>query len=59
MYWPNVAQGWREAHNSFGVTETGLRWGVADGRVGGPRGLQTYILLANPNPCRRKWRCAS
>jgi hypothetical protein len=49
MYWPNVAQGWREAHNSFGLTETGLRWGVADGRVGGPRGHETYILLANPN----------
>ena len=21
MYWPNVAEGWREAHNSFGVTQ--------------------------------------
>ena len=31
------------------MTETGLRWGVADGRVGGPRGHETYILLANPN----------
>jgi Proprotein convertase P-domain len=49
MYWPNVAVGWREAHNSFGVTQTGLRWGLADGRLGGPRGYETYILLANPN----------
>jgi hypothetical protein len=32
------------------VTETTLRWGVADGRIGGPRAHQTYILLANPNP---------
>jgi hypothetical protein len=50
MYWPDISQGWIEAHNSFGVTETGLRWGVADGRIGGPRAHQTYILLANPNP---------
>jgi hypothetical protein len=42
--------GWREAHNSFGVTQAGLRWGLADGRIGGPRGHETYILLANPNP---------
>jgi subtilisin-like proprotein convertase family protein len=50
MYWPNIAQGWREAHNSFGVTETALRWGLADGRIGGPRSYQTFVLLANPNP---------
>jgi subtilisin-like proprotein convertase family protein len=50
MYWPNIAEGWREAHNSFGVTDTALRWAVADGRLGGPRGHDTYILLANPNP---------
>jgi hypothetical protein len=49
MYWPNIAQGWREAHNSFGVTTSSLRWGVADGRIGGARGFQTFILLANPN----------
>jgi subtilisin-like proprotein convertase family protein len=50
MYWPNIVDGWREAHNSFGVTETALRWAVADGRLSGPRGHDTYILLANPNP---------
>jgi len=50
MYWPDISQGWIEAHNSFGVTETALRWGLADGRIGGPRAHQTYILLANPNP---------
>jgi subtilisin-like proprotein convertase family protein len=50
MYWPNVSEGWREAHNSFGVTHTGLRWGLADGRLGGPRSYATFILLANPNP---------
>ena len=50
MYWPNIALGWREAHNSFGVTESALRWGLADGRIGGPRSYQTFVLLANPNP---------
>ena len=50
MYWPDISQGWAESHNSFGVTETALRWAVADGRIGGPRQHQTYILLANPNP---------
>jgi subtilisin-like proprotein convertase family protein len=50
MYWPNVSEGWREAHNSFGVTQTGLRWALADGRLGGARGHATFILLANPNP---------
>jgi hypothetical protein len=50
MYWPNRGGGWHEGHNSFGITETGLRWGLADGRLGGPRGHQTFILLANPNP---------
>ena len=50
MYWPDASQGWQEAHNSFGVTDAGLRWGVADGRIGGARAYQTYVLLANPNP---------
>jgi subtilisin-like proprotein convertase family protein len=50
MYWPDITLGWQEAHNSFGLAETGLRWGVADGRIGGARDFQTYILLANPNP---------
>jgi hypothetical protein len=50
MYWPNISQGWREAHNSFGVTESALHWGLADGRIGGPRTYRTFVLLANPNP---------
>jgi subtilisin-like proprotein convertase family protein len=50
MYWPDITLGWQEAHNSFGLTEAGLRWGVADGRIGGARAFQTYILLSNPNP---------
>jgi subtilisin-like proprotein convertase family protein len=50
MYWPDISVGWQEAHNSFGITETGLRWGIADGRIGGDRQHETYLLLANPNP---------
>ena len=50
MYWPNISLGWRDAHNSFGLTSLALRWGLADCRIGGPRGHQTFILLANPNP---------
>jgi hypothetical protein len=30
-----------------GVTAAGVRWGLAEGRVGGPEGYQTYVLLAN------------
>jgi autotransporter-associated beta strand protein len=45
QYWPNPD--WIESHNSGGMTETGTRWGLAEGRVGGPTHYQTYILLAN------------
>lgn len=47
MYWPFV---WAEAHNSFGVTGTGVKWGLAEGRNGGPLAFDTYILIANPSP---------
>ena len=43
---PTPAQ-WREAHNSFGETQTGTRWAVAEGEQGGPRNAETYILIAN------------
>jgi hypothetical protein len=48
QYWPYTPDQWYEAHNSFGQTAPGLHWGLAEGRVGGPREYQTYILLANP-----------
>jgi autotransporter-associated beta strand protein len=48
QYWPDPAPSWYEAHNSFGVTQLYTRWGLAEGRVGGPNNYQTYILLANP-----------
>jgi hypothetical protein len=47
MRWGATGTGWREAHNSFGVTEPGLKWGLAEGRAGGDRGYQTYVLISN------------
>jgi hypothetical protein len=49
MYWPMTPASWNEASNAFGVTETALRWGLAEGRVGGPNAFQTFILVANPD----------
>jgi hypothetical protein len=46
VYWPRSA--WYEGHNSAGETAPGTRWGLAEGRVGGPNQAQTYILIANP-----------
>jgi hypothetical protein len=48
QYWPDPAPQWYEAHNSFGLTTTATKWGLAEGRNGGAREYQTYILLANP-----------
>jgi hypothetical protein len=48
QYWPDPAPQWYEAHNSFGVTAVGRKWGLAEGRRGGSEAHQTYILLANP-----------
>jgi hypothetical protein len=48
-YW---GPGWTEGSISLGATAAALRWGVADGRLDGPRGYQTYILVANPDPTR-------
>jgi hypothetical protein len=53
MWWPGpamTADFWTEAHNSPGATETGIRWGLADGEVGGPQDAETYILIANTSP---------
>ena len=47
MYWPGAS--WNEAHASAGIDATGTEWALAEGEIGGPRGFQTYILLANPN----------
>jgi hypothetical protein len=48
MYWIGDLVPWTESHNSFGVTSSGLHWGLAEGRVGQTLNFHTYILLANP-----------
>jgi hypothetical protein len=56
MYWGPPGIGWREAHDSFGVTSSGTKWGLAEGRAGGARGYQTFVLVSNnttkPAPLR-------
>ena len=47
MWWPGDSSTWHEAHNSAGSTVTGTRWAVAEGEVGGARGHETYLLIAN------------
>jgi hypothetical protein len=47
MWWPGDATQWFEGHNSAGALLTGTKWGLADGEVGGPSSLETYILVAN------------
>src|SRR5262249_25697692 len=46
VYWPH--DNWYEAHNTAAETAPALKWGLAEGRVGGTNNAQTYILLANP-----------
>jgi hypothetical protein len=48
MYWIGDVVPWAEGHNSFGVTNAGTHWGLAEGRVGTPTNFHTYILLGNP-----------
>jgi hypothetical protein len=47
QYWP--WPDWYEAHNSAAVAAPALKWGMAEGAVGGTNQTQTYILVANPN----------
>jgi hypothetical protein len=47
MYWPTT--GWIESHASAGITETGTVLALAEGEVGGSRGFESYILIANPS----------
>lgn len=47
MWWPGDPSTWHEGHNSAGATQAGTRWALADGEVGGPQALETYVLIAN------------
>jgi len=48
MWWPASGPDfWSESHNSPGARETGTRWAVAEGEVGGAQDAETYLLIAN------------
>jgi hypothetical protein len=47
MWWPGDGRAWYEAHASAGVNGTSTRWAIAEGEVGGSRGVETYILIGN------------
>jgi hypothetical protein len=47
MYWLGAPGPWADGTSTFGVDATGLRWGFAEGRVGGPLSFHTYIRIAN------------
>jgi hypothetical protein len=50
QYWGGHSpDSWLESHNSFGVTVPAKKWGLAEGRLGGPSKFQSYILIANPS----------
>jgi hypothetical protein len=50
MWWPAppLAAEWTEGHASAGAVQTGEKWGLAEGEVGGDfLGQQTFVLIAN------------
>lgn len=48
MWWPGpTAASWHEAHASAGATDTGTRWALAAGELGGAGAVETYYLVAN------------
>jgi hypothetical protein len=51
MWWPGpTSTQWREAHNSPGSLASSSVWGLADGALGGPTAIETYVLIANTSP---------
>ena len=50
MYWPGNGLQWSEAHNSFGVTATGTKWGLAEGRVRHGQGVRDLHPAGQPEP---------
>ena len=45
--WPFAPPLWYEAHNAFGVTAPGTRWGLAEGQTGRFESAYSFFLLAN------------
>ena len=48
MYWLGAPGPWADGTSSLGTPSTGLRWGYAEGRVGGPLNFHTYLRIFNP-----------
>jgi len=47
MWWPGETPYWQEGHDSVGATQSGVKWGLAEGESGGVRSTETYVLIAN------------
>jgi hypothetical protein len=47
MWWMGSKRIWTEGHNAFGTTRTAPRWLLAEGETGGPRAINTFVLIAN------------
>ena len=47
MWWMGSRRSWTEGHNAFGTTRTAPRWLLAEGENGGPRAINTFVLVAN------------
>jgi hypothetical protein len=48
MYWVGPPGPWADGTTTFGTPTPGLRWGFAEGRVGGPYTFHTYVRVFNP-----------
>jgi hypothetical protein len=56
MYWPGTPTEWLDGHTASGRLEEGTRWGMADGRVGGPLAFETFVLVANRHDAPAEFR---
>jgi hypothetical protein len=45
MWWPG--SGWQEGHDAAGATQTGEKWALAEGELGGATRIETYVLIGN------------
>lgn len=49
MYWRGGVDGGEACHDSIGMSEPRMKFFLASGDVGGPRGAETYTLVQNLN----------
>src|SRR5262249_43240745 len=45
MYWVGAPGPWADGTSTFGTTSAALRWGFAEGRVGGDAAFHTYLRI--------------